>query len=297
MSPANRRGFTLVELLVVISIIGTLMSLLLPAVNQALEAARAAQCKNNLNQIAKATSVYEGSFGAYPGCKNRVGNNVNVTWPIVLMPNLEQKALYKTWSEAAVSVSGSTIFWELMICPSDPPVTSTITHISYVANAGRVGCSSAADCPTSNTENAANGIFHDRVGGAGGVNALRIGAKYVTDGLSNTLLYSENIQATQWDTTGKRDTVFVWHDTLTPSTNQKINGNKTTTVALTENLARPSSFHPGGVNVAFCDARVIFLREDVDYLVLQQLMTSVHEDSNAPDLIPGPAYILDAGDY
>ena len=292
MSTANRRGFTLVELLVVISIIGTLMSLLLPAVNQALEAARTAQCKNNLNQIAKATAVYEGSFGAYPGWKNRVGNNVDATWPIVLMPNLEQKALYKTWSEAAVSVSGSTIFWELMICPSDPPVTSTNTHISYVANAGRVGCSSAADCPTSNTEKAANGIFHDRVGGAG-VNALRIGAKYVTDGLSNTLLYSENIQATQWNTTGKRDTVFVWHDTLTPSTDQEINGNKTTIVALTENLARPSSFHPGGVNVAFCDTRVIFLREAVDYRVLQQLMTSVHEESDVPDL----NYILDAGDY
>ena len=292
MSTANRRGFTLVELLVVISIIGTLMSLLLPAVNQALEAARAAQCKNNLNQIAKATSAYEGSFGAYPGWKNRVGNNVNVTWPIVLMPNLEQKALYKTWSEAAVSVSGSTIFWELMICPSDPPVTSTITHISYVANAGRVGCLSAADCLTSITENPATGIFHDRVGAAG-VNALRIGAKYVTDGLSNTLLYSENIQATQWDTTGKRDTVFVWHNTLMPFTNRKINYNKTTTVALNEDLARPSSFHPGGVNVAFCDARVIFLREDVDYWVLQQLMTSVHEESDAPDL----TYILDAGDY
>jgi len=293
MSTANRRGFTLVELLVVISIIGTLMSLLLPAVNQALEAARAVQCKNNLNQIAKATSMHEASFGAYPGWKNRVGNNDNVTWPIILMPNLEQKALYKTWSEAAVNVAGSTIYWEPMVCPSDPPVTSTITHISYVANAGRVGCSSAADCPDSNgdvfTEKAANGIFHDRVG----VDALRIGAKFVTDGLSNTLLYSENIQATQWDAVGKMATVFVWHDTLTPSTYQKINYNKTTTVALNEDLARPSSFHPGGVNVAFCDARVIFLREDVDYWVLQQLMTSVHEESDAPNL----TYILDAGDY
>lgn len=101
----KRRGFTLVELLVVIAVIGILVGLLLPAVQAAREAARATQCKNNLKQIALATELFHDSFGAYPPARYqpRPGDNdfpcggSEATWLVRIMPFLEQKAAEQRW--------------------------------------------------------------------------------------------------------------------------------------------------------------------------------------------------------
>ncbi len=140
---AKTAGFTLVELLVVIAIIGVLISLLLPAVQAAREAARRIQCTNNLKQVALATLSYESAYGSLPRSGRLavdeltfVGDGTKVfyaaanhqagtqtSWAVDLLPYVEQQNLYDAFdltknafeqtSEAqAAFVSG-------YLCPSD----------------------------------------------------------------------------------------------------------------------------------------------------------------------------------
>ncbi|MGC1273831.1 MAG: DUF1559 domain-containing protein [Planctomycetaceae bacterium] len=98
-----RRGFTLIELLVVIAIIAVLIALLLPAVQQAREAARRTQCKNNLAQIALALQNYEMAFETLPpGTVNATGPIVNkpskdayhVSWTVQILPYIELSTVF-----------------------------------------------------------------------------------------------------------------------------------------------------------------------------------------------------------
>lgn len=95
----RRRGFTLIELLVVIAIIAILIALLLPAVQQAREAARRTQCKNNLKQIGLALHNYNDVFGTFPiGDNASVPNGWGVSFWVGLLPYVEQGALFSQMS-------------------------------------------------------------------------------------------------------------------------------------------------------------------------------------------------------
>ena len=95
-----RRGFTLIELLVVIAIIAILIALLLPAVQQAREAARRTQCKNNLKQFGLALHNYHDAFGFFapsgPGLPNGHPNDTNprVGWQVRILPYMDQAPLF-----------------------------------------------------------------------------------------------------------------------------------------------------------------------------------------------------------
>ncbi|MEX2285765.1 MAG: DUF1559 domain-containing protein [Planctomycetaceae bacterium] len=138
-SPPRRRAFTLIELLVVIAIIAILIALLLPAVQQAREAARRTQCKNNLMQLGLAIHNYEMAFEVLPpGTINPTGpiahqaSGYHVSWMVQLLPYVDQTSAYKlfdfsvgVYAAKNARVRGMSI--STFSCPSVPrnsPVTT-----------------------------------------------------------------------------------------------------------------------------------------------------------------------------
>src|SRR5689334_3146917 len=129
---AERRGFTLIELLVVIAIIGVLIALLLPAVQAAREAARRAQCTNNLKQIALAVHNYADTHGRYPIARGTrparpydITSRYNYSGFAQILPYLEQRPVYDainfnltvTIQDGNTTVISSVV--AAFLCPSE----------------------------------------------------------------------------------------------------------------------------------------------------------------------------------
>ncbi|MEW4562513.1 DUF1559 domain-containing protein [Bremerella sp. JC770] len=134
-----RRGFTLVELLVVIAIIGILVGLTLPAVQAAREAARRAQCQNNLKQIGLALINFSSQNETLPIAVD--GNGF--TWISKILPELEQGNLHESLNFSA-SASGQTFLatqLEMLECPSDPQIgdNTPVNDIGITNYAGAQG--------------------------------------------------------------------------------------------------------------------------------------------------------------
>lgn len=150
-SPA-RAGFTLVELLVVISIIGVLIGLLLPAINAAREAGRRTQCANNLKQIGLALLNYEGNYGAFPATFKQLANadpkapsgtgGHGASAFVLVLPYMEYNAVLKQIdiSKAALNPANmppanpaySTAI-PTFLCPSSPG-KPTVDYSAELAN-------------------------------------------------------------------------------------------------------------------------------------------------------------------
>jgi len=247
MNTPRRQAFTLVELLVVITIIGMLVALLLPAVNAAREAARATTCSNNLRNFGQATQAYVTSKEYFPGYRQALTiqngavppPKAIVTWQIALLPNVDRNDIYQSITSGAIGLSTSAKplpYLELSVCPSDNTVSGrTNPWTSYVANCGRldkyVSTNPAGVYLAENNsalETEANGILHDRVLGN-----KKVSLSDIKDGANTTFLFTENVDAYFYAdspfvlATANADTAvnstergagFVWWDTSATST-------------------------------------------------------------------------------
>jgi prepilin-type N-terminal cleavage/methylation domain-containing protein/prepilin-type processing-associated H-X9-DG protein len=313
MRRSSVRGFTLVELLVVITIISMLMALLLPAVQSAREAARRGTCINNQKQLALATLGFESAKNRFPGYRNQIGTTrpVMTTWVVPLFSYLDRSDLASDWDVPTQLDSNKNqvrqlVYLKFLICPSNPPdtITAGTTKMAYVVNCGIQDFAAFADSTRDPAEDARDGIFFDH----GKNNDCRTytSLDYVTmhDGASNTLLLSENTQPEQeWSINGYVGTAnagpsewqvgFLWAiadgkkiantwGTNSSDKFKKINALRDMHGDVS--YARPASRHGDGVVASFCDGHVEFLRADIDMKVYDLLMTpwSKHAQHNDP---------------
>ncbi|MCC9604318.1 DUF1559 domain-containing protein [Blastopirellula sp. JC732] len=195
LRPQARAGFTLVELLVVIAIIGVLIALLLPAVQQAREAARRMSCSNNLKQIGLAMHNHHDTYGTLP-CSRK---DTYQTWLVDLLPFIEQQNLYEKWdftkniyhanNQAARETSVDAFF-----CPSRRDGTelskddvSDDTNYTIKGAVADYACNAGTNSPDYFDSSTFNGVF--LLLGRGATKGL--GLRDVTDGTSNTFMVGE----------------------------------------------------------------------------------------------------------
>lgn len=198
----NRKAFTLVELLVVIAIIAMLVTLLLPAVQSAREAARRSQCQNNLKQIGLAVINYESSTNTLPNGVNfdrgnppQSSDNFKANWVIDVLPYMEQQTIHDSFDfEQYISAPrnrvprGTRI--ASMLCPSDSGADIPFSGTSPGEGDNWARANYAGNGVNARIDQAANAWKDTTKRGLMGVNqAAKL--KQVVDGTSKTILVAE----------------------------------------------------------------------------------------------------------
>lgn len=184
-SAHRRAGFTIIELLVVIGIIAILVAIAVPAVQQAREAARSTQCRNNLKQIGMATSQFEAAFGAYPPARFQPRptesnpefqcGGEEPTWMVRIMPFLEAESLHEKWTlndkfrnhTADVRNEGLSVF----VCPTRRSMTNAVGRRMFSVSGSTTVTTLPCGCPitvsSGGTEEEVTGAVGDYAGNHG----------------------------------------------------------------------------------------------------------------------------------
>ena len=293
----TRRGFTLMELLVVLAIIGVLLGLLLPAVQKVREAAARLSCGNNLRQAGLALHQFEADRGRFPpgtvfGPLPEAGVRTDALhgcWPF-LLPYLEQQALFNAYRwdvDFFDPANQPTVATQLKIlqCPSAEANRYVVMEHDNGAftQGGRGACIDYGPVEGVGPGLAMLGLI-DPVGDYRGTlpmnDMCRIGA--ITDGTSNTLLVAEDAGRPQlWQAGRYVPGVFSFGGPWASNANAvTIRGSSADGSTIPgpcafncTNNQQPYSFHTGGANFLFADGSVHFLQTGMDIRVLAALAT------------------------
>ena len=283
------RGFTLIELLVVIAIIAVLIALLLPAVQQAREAARRTQCRNNMHQIGLALHNYHDTHTLFPpsgivhcrpGWCKHWGAQANI-W-VMILPFVDETALYNAYnfSQGAGSGYNQTVEKQVLgqyLCPSDtkPAIGG---NVSYIPNAGSHCTGYIA--------------YSDRFNGVHGL-SQRVRIRDIRDGTSQTISIGEHgTNSPDWQS-GAYGLSATWCS-LAGSTNvggpysacgsvpqraKHMNGGYSCGCVSGNDRLQPfTSLHEGGAFFLFCDGQVRFMSENIDSGTYQALSTRANNE-------------------
>ena len=294
------RGFTLIELLVVIAIIAILVALLLPAVQQAREAARRAQCKSNLKQLALGLHNYHEQTRCFPFGWDQRG----ASWSTMILPQIEQGTLYRklifqesgpgNWNangstnEAAAGTILTVFRCPSMVQPSQvnnngiPKRVPTSYRGSGGSEASSDDTSTIAIPNTKGLENMhQNGVFS-------ACSSVRL--RDLTDGSSQTLLLGES--STDIDFVKDGQAMDHWYIGSPQTDPCRCDGGTggtefsefvgTTIVGINLRKNNPAangrlmelsfgSYHPGGAHFALADGAVRFISENIDQALYQGL--------------------------
>lgn len=280
-----QKGFTLVELLVVIAIIGVLVALLLPAIQSAREAARRAQCQNNMRQVGLGLLNLHDSTGEFPPASAPSG----WAWPTALLPVVEQQNLYDSLDFSI----GASKFHETnnvavknfvpgLTCPSagQPELVTCCNQLPGEQDAAEINYAAV-----STHRESIKGTTTYRAQDRKGTGVIHLGGNTriaeITDGTSNTFIVSEvdyldddplKNNLPKHCPGGGCELGAMWITANYVTTFYGINSD----MGYEQGVVR--SWHPGGAHFTFVDGHVQFLQDSINQDVLVALTTKSGEE-------------------
>lgn len=293
-----RAGFTLIELLVAVAIIALLIALLLPAVQQAREAARRAQCSNNLKQIGLALHNYESQWGMFPTATrpipSQLGEKRTATLARIL-PFVDQASLFQKYDFAANwydSQNPTLVQTQLGVfqCPSTPDSNRFDTN-SIPAGSGTFSgpraCADYAPLEGIGSLLTGTGLIDTQSQGSPSVlqvnfNQCRIAD--ITDGASSTIMIAEDAGRPTWYIRGRVAPVVMaipgagWADDeqdffLHGAQNDPLASSPGPCAINCHNDGEIYSFHAGTANSLYADGHARFLSASMDIRLVARLIT------------------------